>query len=629
MKLKINVDQAAIKMFFLEQSEKIVFGAIVLCFGLIVYGAVGRGETFDKQPDDLVDSAANAEDHIKRGELPPVPYRDYLEIAKNNSQPIEFEDYLWEKPLDKPLRPFKPLRDTPPLVNVQELRAVAGRTALQLPAQRGAQDPRRARGGPQGFRYAVLTGLIPKKKQEFLYGDYFRDRVAYNPERDVPQYLWYAVERAEVEGMEEPAEADFVPLNLQQGVDMAKLWSGHRGGRGEELADPKYVHPALTFPLPPRVSGTWGKEVVHPDEIPLPAPVEQGMGERRFMGTAGVGGAEVPGAAETPGVPRIPGIPEGVAIPGMPGEEEGTRVPEPETMRDLEPDHLLFRFFDFSVQPGRKYRYRVKLWLVNPNYGLDPRYLKDTSLKDLKYIEPNEWTEPTEVVEVPTDSELLLLAVKAPPPTRVAGEPTAELGIVHWVSDTGATVYEDFEGIRRGGVLDFPNYEFPGGKIEEEKPARRPRGDDDDRRPGRGRPGRGAGEGEYMEREFMEAPAPPARPAGRGRFGQSEAVKVDYVTGAIVLDIRGGERIASHSGDRRPGSMLLLDADGNLAIHHELEDAEAFGRRKARVDGPEGPERARPGGMPRGMEIEGFEGGPPLEMERGFEGAPGFEWEGS
>ena len=38
-----------------------------------------------------------------------------------------------------------------------------------------------------------------KKEQPRIYTDYFMERMEYTPEKDVPQYLWYAVERAEVE----------------------------------------------------------------------------------------------------------------------------------------------------------------------------------------------------------------------------------------------------------------------------------------------------------------------------------------------------------------------------------------------------------------------------------------------
>jgi hypothetical protein len=46
---------------------------------------------------------------------------------------------------------------------------------------------------------------------------------------------------------------------------------------------------------------------------------------------------------------------------------------------------LLFRYFDFDVQPGYAYRYRVKLKLMNPNYErpvnevMDPAYAEGES----------------------------------------------------------------------------------------------------------------------------------------------------------------------------------------------------------------------------------------------------------
>ena len=38
-----------------------------------------------------------------------------------------------------------------------------------------------------------------------------------------------------------------------------------------DLVNPKYIHPLLTFPLPPMVMREWGEEVTHSD-LPLPKP---------------------------------------------------------------------------------------------------------------------------------------------------------------------------------------------------------------------------------------------------------------------------------------------------------------------------------------------------------------------
>ena len=60
-------------------------------------------------------------------------------------------------------------------------------------------------------------------------------------------------------------------------------------------------------------------------------------------------------------------------------------------------DFWLLRFFDFSVEPGKRYKYRVRLVLADPNYGLPPQMLAPLVLdrkdrKDHRFVE--EWSEP-------------------------------------------------------------------------------------------------------------------------------------------------------------------------------------------------------------------------------------------
>lgn len=42
-------------------------------------------------------------------------------------------------------------------------------------------------------------------------------------------------------------------------------------------------------------------------------------------------------------------------------------------------DFRLFRFLDRSVRPGARYRYRVRFALLNPNFGIEPRFLEDAA----------------------------------------------------------------------------------------------------------------------------------------------------------------------------------------------------------------------------------------------------------
>ena len=54
---------------------------------------------------------------------------------------------------------------------------------------------------------------------------------------------------------------------------------------------------------------------------------------------------------------------------------------------------LLARYFDFNVQPGKTYAYRMRLVMTNPNYGKDEQHLLVLKSK----IDPflfSAWSEP-------------------------------------------------------------------------------------------------------------------------------------------------------------------------------------------------------------------------------------------
>ena len=89
---------------------------------------------------------------------------------------------------------------------------------------------------------------------------------------------------------------------------------------------------------------------------PLEADGRQGVEQRdpKMMSAGGVTGGLGGGGGGEFGGPMMTGG----------GVDEGA-------------EYRLFRFIDESVDPGKAYRYRVKVELPNPNYGLDPRMLAD------------------------------------------------------------------------------------------------------------------------------------------------------------------------------------------------------------------------------------------------------------
>jgi hypothetical protein len=225
-------------------------------------------------------------------------------------------------------------------------------------------------------------------------------------------------------------------------------------------------------------------------------------------------------------------------MPGMrgPGRRRAAVGDEEEVVEEQETEHLLFRFFDFSVQPGKHYRYRVKLVMANPNFGMLPHFLERDGMEKVKTLEA-EWSEPSPTVSVPVDSQVL--AVSARP------DGTATLMMVRFVEKDGAAAAEEFATIQRGQFLNYPDRPFP-----ETSP--------------RGMMG-AVGSSGPMGMYSAGAAAPKDEDAPER--------KIDYLTNTLLLDVVGGGRLPGKDRSiAEPGSILLLDGEGKLVVKNELDD---------------------------------------------------------
>src|SRR5207244_524861 len=92
-------------------------------------------------------------------------------------------------------------------------------------------------------------------------------------------------------------------------------------------------------------------------------------------------------------------------------------------------DYYLLRFFDFSVEPGKKYTYRVKLVVSDPNSGmlqtdLDPavldRQAKEAQLARAKNVPKpwyrivEKWSDPSPAVGIPMAGNVRLAETRIP-----------------------------------------------------------------------------------------------------------------------------------------------------------------------------------------------------------------------
>jgi|GEM_PF-2371021 len=483
---------------------------------------------------------------------------------------------------------------------------------------------------------------------------------------DMPIYVHYHVQRVEVQSdsdIIDEADWEAGKINIAEAKkEGLRRWgatatSSPIGEAPDIGIHPWYWEAALDFPLPRFADGrSLDESFAHPPAIPLLKKRTYSLGPdgRPFpQSTTSLPepapekaepvppspAAEKPKVAvpDQPDMPTIPGIRPGMGEMG-PGMHPGAIPPGIEGVGPMGPmpgptpgsfygkirvpEVKLFRFIDRTVEPGKRYRYRVRLMLANPNYNQNPRFLQRPDLGKKEYI-VTPWSEPSNVVEVPRDDRLLLLAVKPSYSSQV--ETTAKVALLKWIHKEGEMAFKEQERVSRGQLLNLPNQKWPDEDTRKtpstvpKSPATKPSA----KVPGA--PGPGIEDYEALlqagtakkktPREKEKEKIPPTPEAlGFGPLGpQPKApLDIDYLTECLVVDLRGGYRIGRinlpgqgrlpHSEANAPGEILLLHPEGFLYVQNELEDAEEYDK-ILQLQRPQYDERFGPGwmGTPPGM----------------------------
>jgi hypothetical protein len=699
--MKASLDLDSMKDFATNHVEKFVFGGVLLLlllFAVRAVGTVSAGAPFT--PDELRTEADRAKGNIAKTSWPEYlaahpEYEGtaYGDTAKRILVPVSLEAY--EPPngmvINRPHFPPRNKRAKPGLIALEGLRANGGNGALQMSGAGGGGMTR----GARGMRWVVITGLLPIKEQTDAFNATFEDAMFRDPQRDLPLYLGYWIEKAEVPPSGTAQPPDWKPIALQDAFEVAQYWGSAGTGRRQMVHQkffprrPQRGWP-LVFPLPPRMNALWGPEVAHPPEIPLLAdmsPLERGMmgyggqyprgaeaemdgseaeeDEEELEGPEGLapfgpmagpgmmpgrgpgmmpgggpgmmpgggydeggpgmgypgggmpmtpggrggampmmpgGGGMYPGAGASAATPTYEDSTQAYGGAGMPYEGPGMGRPGIRSRVEDVVEYHLFRFFDFDVEQGSRYQYRVRLGLFNPNYQVESRFLAKEDFGEQWWVE-TEWSEPSNVVKVPRDSRLLAGTVKpSREPPGIYTEPSAKVIAVTLDMENGREASEEYM-VYRGHLANFEGkiaqqqvpgaYGMPGagyGML----------GEDEGMYPGGMYPGGG-----YPGYEEEEGPR--RRPGTAAREEDEEAPTISHATGMIVLDMVGGDRL--HRTDRsltEPSSLLLVDPDGNLLVQNELDDVGEFSLFHVPEE-PKGPRRKKK--RPGDMMYPGYEGG--------------------
>ncbi|MBR5627380.1 MAG: hypothetical protein IKW74_07155, partial [Thermoguttaceae bacterium] len=455
-------------------------------------------------------------------------------------------------------------------------------------------------GDVKGRQWIVLTGSIPVRRQQAEYNNMFSSALYQDDYRDHPKYIFYELERG-TEGDDGQIKWEKIDV-IKAMKNEIKKWSGYGSEQvSNSYIAPVYgSYPPMAMNCPPVENESFGEEIANLPNIPLniseqfdiqSANQEEmrkrqeafqqidentilerdpfadsgssggmgGMGDTMGGMTGGMGGMGGTMGGMTGGMGGMGGTMGGMTG-GMGGTMGGmgmgmsgnSSTPTWAINREASKqflkaekvasvDYYLFRYFDFDVKEGVTYVYRVKLILANPNYGIEERFVEDTSTLT-KTTVVSEFSEPSNPVALGTDSRIFVTQVT--PSSRPGQEPRASLSSVYFDTETATKSLVENQTVVRGQVANFMHQ------------SHKPLNDS-------------AGMGGMTG--MMDLTAMTGNTGGKNKKKTTNK-SVDHVSNVCVLDFEGGRKI-SGTQLRSPGKMIVLDPNGLVEVHEAKEDA--------------------------------------------------------
>ena len=541
-----------IKAFCVNHVEKVILVLVIpIAFFIALQGTKFPRLTWE--PEDLEKIAKEADENIrasKRGAADEnVAITQYDTKAEWIRKTIHSDLYRTDVKWMPSLFPEKIKRMDVEVFTVEDLKVSSGLGAVAVvsgtPIAAALDVPLGATH--IGRRWAVVTGKIPIKKQFDLYISTFSSSVFTAADRDTPQYCLYDVERAEIVPGSNPNNLDWQKLNVFGAIkENNAIWAGFAA----DPVDPTYLAPRpaertipMASPLPP-IAKPFGEEVTHPPDIPMSTEtmaqtIEQIEELRQEL------------------LRDFLAMDEEEIYKNNPFDRTGGMPTQQSTLDFARPSSLyyLFRFFDFSVEIGKTYRYRVRLYLANPNYNLAPHLLESPTLSREPLL-ITDFSTPSNQVTIPLSARVLVNSTIAPSLRTPWAEPSTGLCVVHFDMEDGSEWYYERPAVFRGQTANFKGDgigpPFRGTSAELGGP--RPIGG-----PPRGGPPPRGGTPAQLATAAME----------------NKRTGIEYVSEVCVLDILGGSLLQRTSGPelRAPGRVVVLEPSGAMRVRKANVDS--------------------------------------------------------
>lgn len=633
MKTKIRFDPKAIKPFFIENFEKILFGLVVLTFIGFVYSAFGR-EKLNFTPDQLKSDADKARAHVLATKPTDIPQKSpYAAQAKELRKAILPDTYAMRQMTPVIFPPMRP-REEPALFAIKDLRVSVGKGAFSManPEDEGIEAVPGGAGAGQtrGQRWVVITGLIDNGAQVDAFKAAFDQAAWQDAAKDFPSYKYIRIERAEVDPAN-PDSLQWTPIHVKKAFSVADYWMSQAN---VEVVDERFLplNPYLAYPLGPLTDRLWGPEVAHEPEVTLAQLEETGPEGAGYPGS-GYPGAMRKKAADkkkaAKGNEEAAAEPEEDLAPEKKPEKKKPRRPVRSADEPDEPDDA-----EGGAYAGGSEGPMRAGPATRPPLSAGPRMRPSTGggSRSMPAGYPGRrgpgMTGPegyAEMEEIPIEKYLLFrffdFDVKEGKHYRyrvrlILDNPNREVDPKYLVKQESSKVRQvEADWSTPSPVASVPldshvltlaaagkPFESAGGATADMIVVRF------DMETGLEafQEFKGLARGKwlnFLQQEFVRSTAPgimgsmggSSGPGGYGRSMEEEDKEVvDYVTDCLLLDAAGGQKLPGREKDRllEPASLLLVDNNGDLVVRHELDDQEEVFRHQ-----PPEEEAAGAGGM--------------------------------
>ncbi len=351
----------------------------------------------------------------------------------------------------------------------------------------------------QGYHFASIRAVFPVRDQILKYADAIHK--TYHYAAGIFDIIDFELERQTAQSEGDPWSGPWQKVDIQTAEDII----GKSASLDAEVVNSVITNSVITMPLPGRITGEWRRQATHPQieryelsdsQIAMETEMQRKLLQEAAAQKKQMDASVVKrgGFAKTVFDPRqlevdmfgggnmysaMPSFESAERSGGMGGGMgAGTRNPragaqvnpldklvadmargavnrteEEKRIRDwiksrvtAEGELLLFRYFDFNVEPGKTYRYRVRLVLTNPNFG---RHIAEAG--GVPHVIEGEtrttpWSPITEPVTIEEDIKYFVTNVSEQA-TRVL--PTARFDVYEWNPTHGTFINSAFD-IRMG-----------------------------------------------------------------------------------------------------------------------------------------------------------------------------------